>query len=528
MIFLIFFVCIKNPVDPANIPVISPLQGTVTGVSGKAAAGAVVTIVPAGYDYFADEPPALYTVAADNDGHFRFSYLPGGTYSIEITSESDGKLYIPEFRVNLSRPDTFAAVLEQTGAVTASPGFSFGSGYLYITGTTFIREVRDSGSITFDSLPAGTLPSLCFVPDTSLHDRSRISDSVRIEPRKTTVIPPESVYRYHINLVLNIAAAGDSISDTLTKIPLVLRLDKSNFDFQSVTDSGRSIRIVEFDGGELPYELQRWAPDSGKAEIWIGVDTVFGNRSTQTLQMYWGNPSVFTLSQASVVFDTLLGYAGVWHIERHDSVSGITDATAHHNDGVDSADAPVVPGVVGDAQQLDGVDDFLGFLQNGSLRVDKWTLLLWIKPVNAVNTFMIADWGNNESPYSDFTKGWALICNRDGAGALNFIGAGDTTFNVFLNTQFIPETWYHLAVTYDGATATIYLNGSRIGRTASSVSIAYNIEAMFKVGSRSMKPDSYLEGAVDEIQLLNYAIPENRIKLMYENQKTGSEVVKVK
>src|SRR5690606_32079229 len=78
------------------------------------------------------------------------------------------------------------------------------------------------------------------------------------------------------------------------------------------------------DATPLPYQIESWS--SGAAAIWVKVDTIKGNNSTQKIRMHWGNGSAAAESNGAAVFDTANGFRGVWHL--HDSTTtGSADAT---------------------------------------------------------------------------------------------------------------------------------------------------------------------------------------------------------
>lgn len=59
------------------------------------------------------------------------------------------------------------------------------------------------------------------------------------------------------------------------------RLNQSNFNFSEALGSGENIRFSKADGTHLYYQIERWDSLSGEAQVWVRVDTVYGNNSTQ-------------------------------------------------------------------------------------------------------------------------------------------------------------------------------------------------------------------------------------------------------
>jgi hypothetical protein len=49
--------------------------------------------------------------------------------------------------------------------------------------------------------------------------------------------------------------------------------------FSQAQFGGSDIRFTKADNTFLPYEIERWDSAHSQAEIWVKVDTVFGNDS---------------------------------------------------------------------------------------------------------------------------------------------------------------------------------------------------------------------------------------------------------
>jgi hypothetical protein len=76
---------------------------------------------------------------------------------------------------------------------------------------------------------------------------------------------------------------GAGVLAPVLKFPVLVRLDKTNFDFSVVNNTGVTVGFKKSDGALLPFEIERWDSGSGQAEIWVLVDTIFGNDSIAPL-----------------------------------------------------------------------------------------------------------------------------------------------------------------------------------------------------------------------------------------------------
>ena len=83
--------------------------------------------------------------------------------------------------------------------------------------------------------------------------------------------------------------------------------------FAGAKSGGADLRFGR-KGSVLAYQIDHWDSAGQSAEIWVSVDSVKGNNSTQTIGMYWGKANAAAASNGSAVFDTAKGFLGVWHM----------------------------------------------------------------------------------------------------------------------------------------------------------------------------------------------------------------------
>ena len=128
------------------------------------------------------------------------------------------------------------------------------------------------------------------------------------------VLFPFYGWGYSKRIVLNTTTSGANVSGNVFVFPVLIRLTDSNFMFSQAKTDGSDIRFAKSDSVSLPYEIERWDATNNLAEIWVNVDTVYGNNATQSITMYWGNPGAASASNSMVVFDTANGFQGEYGI----------------------------------------------------------------------------------------------------------------------------------------------------------------------------------------------------------------------
>jgi hypothetical protein len=87
-------------------------------------------------------------------------------------------------------------------------------------------------------------------------------------------------------LYLNTTSAGAGVAGNVDDFPVLVRLTADDFDFSRT--SGADIRFSDMKGKRLRFEVERWDSAAARAEIWVRVDRVQGNSSSQFITLHWG------------------------------------------------------------------------------------------------------------------------------------------------------------------------------------------------------------------------------------------------
>ena len=157
------------------------------------------------------------------------------------------------------------------------------------------------------------------------------------------------------------------------------------------------------------------------------------------------------------------------------------------------------------------------FISNASgLNVtDKWTFEAWIyvNSVSAYDDFMFRNGifsfqVKNPLGSGDFAVDFY---NRDNGSELSTGASGDLTFN----------TWYHVAATFDGSTAKLYVNNNLVDSdaTASNWILQTNSEN-FNIAARYISGYSnYFDGQIDEIRLSDVARSISDMQTHYRREE---------
>ncbi|MCX7727506.1 MAG: DUF2341 domain-containing protein, partial [Chitinispirillaceae bacterium] len=97
-----------------------------------------------------------------------------------------------------------------------------------------------------------------------------------------------SLWRDTTRILINTKPSGANISENVYSFPVLVRLNNLNFDFSKAKPNGADIRFAKSDGTHIPYYIEMWDTLNKKADIWVKLDTVYGNDSTKHFTMLWG------------------------------------------------------------------------------------------------------------------------------------------------------------------------------------------------------------------------------------------------
>jgi len=185
--------------------------------------------------------------------------------------------------------------------------------------------------------------------------------------------------------------------------------------------------------------------------------------------------------------------------------STVTDASGNGNTGTISGATWTTAGKYGSALSFNGTSSLIAIPASASLNITSAiTLEAWTYPTVS-------------------QSGWRTILQKESeafwlhasstAGALR-PGAGGT-FNGSTSTFYAPSaiavtTWTHLAMTYDGATARLYVNGAQV----SSMSVSGALQSTttpLRIGG-NVPYGEFFQGLIDEVRVYNRALSAAEIQ----------------
>jgi hypothetical protein len=351
----------------------------------------------------------------------------------------------------------------------------------------------------------------------------------------------------HRNVFLSTTAAGANVAGTVLNFPVLVRLGAADSaTFAQARAGGIDLRFTKADNvTRLPHQIDHWDATGRIAAVWVRVDSVKGNSSTQLIRMHWGNATAADSSNGTAVFAN--GFTNVWHLgnaagvaARPNAIAGGNPATPTNFPGGYAAPR----GLIGMGDTLRGGDGSggvaptLDLLNLGSITSDYsqgLTFSTWIyQTVLGTNTIY---YSGSFTPDGTATGGLVLTGLQgveEGVGAKFRQRNGTTGGNsgIILTDGAMAGVlgrWAHTLFTLNSAgEMSIYLDGNLIGSASGIAMFSSATRPVNQLGSTlaHMNYSDYsFSGIMDEARLANIGRTAEWARLEYQNQRPGQVLV---
>ena len=202
-----------------------------------------------------------------------------------------------------------------------------------------------------------------------------------------------------------------------------------------------------------------------------------------------------------------------------DEASGTTvaDSSGHGNTGTARNTTRVTTGKYGRALSFNGFSSEVVVNHSASLRLTTgMTLSAWVNP----NT--ITDWRTvvMKELASGENASYGLYAS-DGEVPSGWLLTGRSHIAEVLGSTPLPiNTWSHLALTYDGSKAILYVNGVPAGEISLTGSLVDD-GGVLRIGANSIWGDHF-SGRIDEVRIYNRALSAAEIQADMNTPVSGS------
>ena len=197
---------------------------------------------------------------------------------------------------------------------------------------------------------------------------------------------------------------------------------------------------------------------------------------------------------------------GLWHFDEGKGDKAYDSSVNVNNGDLTKMDTTTcwVPGKFGKALSFDGVDDYVEVASDSSIMPATLTIEAWIQPgKTGARQSIVSKWdGGGDASYSlELTSGNKFLF---------YLHNGTTTQSITGTTGVIIGTWYHVAGTYDGFIARLYVNGNLEAGPTTLVAPMTSSSVPLRIGA-SGKSSPYpiccaFKGLVDEVRIWDIAL----------------------
>ena len=190
-------------------------------------------------------------------------------------------------------------------------------------------------------------------------------------------------------------------------------------------------------------------------------------------------------------------------------------------------------GRIGQALNFDGSNDFVQ--ASRALTSTTYSITAWVNPNrfgsnNFLNSFFYQGTASNDVG-TRFTIGTCSACtvtngntgtlffqNEQSGGASSFLTAPDNAISL--------NAWQQVAITKDGATETLYINGvQQSSRTNGNTNTPTNNNAFIGFWFSSTDADRFFQGRIDDVRVYNRALSAAEVRMLYRGFPSRSDLV---
>jgi hypothetical protein len=330
-------------------------------------------------------------------------------------------------------------------------------------------------------------------------------------------------------LRIDTTAAGAGLKEPVSDFPLLVRLDRSRFDFAEAQADGADLRFGDRDGRVLPHQIERWDAARGTAQIWVRIAHIAADTDDNTLLMFWGNPGAASTSSGPAVFDA---YACVLHMspEPNDVAWHLEDASeanavASVQNGTTSE--ATAAGIAGVAMAFDGST----YLATSARTTAPVSVSFWLQTTTTAGAGLAAF--SNKPSGTDAVVGQAVRMDERGRLTFSVLRANDLD-RIGTLTSYHDGAWHLVVARLSDVGQYLFVDGEPVAdgpghpnatTTAGSWRFAQVPSSPSGDADAGTLPAQPFTGALDEVRVAPFAASDAWIKLAYATERPDAVAV---
>jgi hypothetical protein len=190
-----------------------------------------------------------------------------------------------------------------------------------------------------------------------------------------------------------------------------------------------------------------------------------------------------------------------------------TDTSGRGNHGTISGATRVAGRTgAGSALLFDGVNDWVTVADSSTLDLTTaLTIEAWVNPalVNGWETLVLKERGVGDMAYGLYAAD-GTTAQGGVDGPAGYANIGGVHRAVRQNAGLALGTWAHVAVTYDGATQRLYVNGALVASRAQTGNMAVSASPL-RIGGNAAWAGEFFQGLIDDVRVYGRALSATEI-----------------
>ena len=316
-------------------------------------------------------------------------------------------------------------------------------------------------------------------------------------------------------IAFDLSDKGAAIKESLTEVPVLVRLHSGNFSFASAKKDGSDLRFIGSDDkSPLKFHIEKYDPKQEIALVWVKVPQLAGGGSADSVWLYYGNDAAPAGSEPGATYDT--AQVLVYHLSEADG--GPKDATAYANNAAAFAGVHATPSVIGDGYSFKGAGEKIVTQHSASLNFAKGlTFSCWVRISEPQKDSHLFSWADS---------GQQIVVGIEGDKPYLRVGAaGKAPVTSEKKEALTLKTWHLIAVSADSEKqmAAVYLDGRQVAvmnllgpLPAPTGELAFG---------GAMAGNNTLAGDLDEIELASVARPAPFLAAAYAGQGQDGKLI---
>lgn len=332
----------------------------------------------------------------------------------------------------------------------------------------------------------------------------------------TTPAPAEAwwdqKWRFRKKITFDTTPAGTDLRESLSEVPVLVRLHTGNFNFSGVKEDGSDIRFVSGDDKVLlKFHSELFDSANELALFWVRVPRLPAAANQDFIWIYYGNNAVASSQDPGGTYD--VHQVLVYHLA--EASGPPKDQTAYGNHALQSGGGNGLPAVIGNGFSLRGAEDRLVIPLTPSLNFSGgFSFSAWVKLAEPLKDARLLSWEGGDRSLVIAVDETRPYCTLTGPAGQSI--ATERAFEMTL------ETWHHLTVAIEPSKRiALYVDG-RESAAAELTGAIPEPSADLVVGA-SRDGRHPFHGDLDELELAKVARSEAWFRLGYRGQ--GPDVV---